>query len=372
MITRIWLALVLVVTTFVASATTGFASRAEQSLRDSVYVSPTWGFLVRWYDDEWTVYQETTTDGVDTLWLTDTMGNTAGFEGRAGYSGDARACLDDLVSGVQETTAAGDAAVATDEFDRPFKIFHPWRSWTVLLVPVRGDDQESAVDHLVYRDCRTLVPGEAVFVRTLIAPAEMFSDELPQLDVLNAALPRGAWYGSIYEELTAPGQSDQGSWSPMPVDSIEPWELPGVPKLLGTQDGSELGMMTQVDGDPENNTVVVMIENSGTAPLEIDPLQFTDSNWDLFDGLIEPRPDPDLSPVQTVWNDGTESGPRTLPPGTWASLTLEFPEPLEPRSRSSFLVYWDNRLIDGAIALECLDNCGYGGGASRPRLRLGR
>ena len=31
---------------------------------------------------------------------------------------------------------------------------------------------------------------------------------------------------------------------------------------------------------PENNTVVVMIENSGTAPLEIDPLQFTESNWD--------------------------------------------------------------------------------------------
>jgi hypothetical protein len=197
MITRIWLALVLVVTTFVASATTGFASRAEQSLRDSVYVSPTWGFSVRWYDDEWTVYQETTTDGVDTLWLTDTMGNTAGFEGRAGYSGDARACLDDLVSGVQETTAAGDAAVATDEFDRPFKIFHPWRSWTVLLVPVQADDQEPAVDHLIYLDCRTLIPDEAVFIRYLTAPAEMFSDELPQLDVLNAALPRGAWYGGI-------------------------------------------------------------------------------------------------------------------------------------------------------------------------------
>ena len=170
---------------------------------------------------------------------------------------------------MEESTDTGDSAVATDEFDRPFKIFHPWRSWTVLLVPVRGDDQESAVDHLVYLDCRTLVPEEAVlFVRYLIAPAATFSDELPQLDVLNAALPRGAWYGGIYEELTAPGQSDQDSWSPMPVDSIEPWVLPGNPELLGTQDGSELGMMTQVDADPENKTYVVMIENSGTAPLE--------------------------------------------------------------------------------------------------------
>ena len=214
-------------TSFVASTINGLASRAEQSLRDSVYISPTWGFSVRWYDDEWTVDQETTTDGVDTLWLTDTMGNTVGFEGRAGYGGDARACLDDLVSAVEETTDAGDAAVATDEFDRPFKIFHPWRSWTVLLVPVQADDQESAVDHLVYLDCRTLVPDQAVFVRYLVAPAETFSDELPQLDVLNAALPRGAWYGGIYEGLTAPGQSDEGSWSPMPVDSIEPWAVAG-------------------------------------------------------------------------------------------------------------------------------------------------
>ena len=372
MIARIWLTLMLFGASFVASASNGLASRTEQSLRDSVYISPTWGFSVRWYDGEWVVDEETSADGVDTLWLTDTMGNAVGFEGRAGYGGDARACLDDRVSAVQETTDAGDVTVATDELDRPFKIFHPWRSWTVLLVPVRADDQGSAVDHIVYLDCRTLVPDQAVFVRYLVAPVETFSDELPQLDVLNAALPRGAWYGSVYEMLTAPGQSDDGSWSPLPVDSIEPWELPGNPKLLGAQDGSELGMMTQVDGDPEQNTFVVMIENSGAEPLDIDPLQFSEANWDYFDGLIEPRPDPDLAPVRASWDDGAESGPRTLPPGSWASLTLEFPEPREPRTRSSYLLYLDDRLMDGVIALECLDTCGYGGGASRPRLRLGR
>src|SRR4051812_4103574 len=199
MIIRTGLTLILAVTSCVASVLTGLASRAEQSLHDSVYISPTWGFSVRWYDDEWTVDQQTTSDGVDTLWLTDSMGNAVGFEGRAGYSGDARACLDDLVSAVQETTDAGDAVVATDESDRPFKIFHPWRSWTVLLVPVQADDQASPVDQLVYLDCRTLVPDEAVFIRYFVAPAETFSDELPQLDVLNAALPRDAWYGSVYE-----------------------------------------------------------------------------------------------------------------------------------------------------------------------------
>jgi hypothetical protein len=372
MITRIWLTLMFVVTGFATSTIHGLASRAEQSLRDSVYISPTWGFSVRWYDDEWSVDQETSSDGVDTLSLSDTMGNAVGFEGRAGYGGDARACLDDRVSAVQETTDAGNATVATDEFDRPFKIFHPWRSWAVLLVSTQADDQESAADRLVYLDCRTLVPDQAVFVRYLVAAAETFSADLPQLDVLNAALPRGAWYGSIYEGLTAPGQSDEGSWSPLPVDSIDPWQLPGDPELLGTQDGTELGMMTQVDGDLESNTVVVMIENSGAEPLKIDPLQFTDANWDYFDGPIEPPPDPDLAPVRATWDNGSESGPRTLLPGTWASLTLDFPAPAEPRSRSSFLLYRDNRLSNGVIALDCLDNCGYGGGASRPRLRLGR
>ena len=57
----------------------------------------------------------------------------------------------------------------------------------------------------------------------------------------------------------------------------------------------------------------------------------------MFDGLIEPRPDPDLAPERALWDDGAGSGPRTLPPGTWASLTLEFPEPLDPdRARAFF------------------------------------
>jgi hypothetical protein len=62
MLARIWLTLILVMTSFVASTTNGLASRAEQCLRDRVYISPTWGFSVRWYNGEWTVDQETTTE----------------------------------------------------------------------------------------------------------------------------------------------------------------------------------------------------------------------------------------------------------------------------------------------------------------------
>ena len=149
--------------------------------------------------------------------------------------------------------------------------------------------------------------------------------------------------------------------------------MPGNPELLGTQDGSELGMMTQVDGDPENNTVVVMIENSGAEPLEIDPLQFTDSNWDYFDGPIEPRPDPDLAPVRTICGTMAPNPDRApcLPEPGPASRS-NFRSRLSPDRARAFCCTRDNRLIDGVIALECLDNCGYGGGASRPRLRLGR
>ena len=136
----------------------------------------------------------------------------------------------------------------------------------------------------------------------------------------------------------------------MPVDSIEPWELPGIPKLLGTQDGSELGMMTQVDADPENNTVVVMIENSGEAPLEIDPLQFTESNWDYFHGLIEPRPDPDLSPVQALW---------TMDPDLDRAPCLPGPG---PASRSNFR---SHSSPDRARAIFCTGTTGSSMARSR-------
>lgn len=358
------LLLVLVVGAFCSSELGVAASRTDGGLRDRVYVSPSWGYSVRWYDGEWVVDEESSSAGTDSLWLSDELGIGVGFEGRRGYGGDARACVDDRVGLVEGTPTASNIVVLQDESGRPQKFFHPWRSWVLLIVGYQDSGQ--VVDRVVYIDCRTLVPDEAVFIRYLIAPAESFSNELEKFDVLNAALPRSAWAGNPIIGLSEPGLDREWAPPPLPVDSIWPWVYPDDPKLLATDDFIELGMMTQVDGDMTNNRYVVTIENSGQSPLLIDPAGFVITNVpDL------PQRDLDLEVTRANWSDGAEPGPRMLDVGSWATVTLEFPTPAEERL-SSVLVYRDMQLSGGEVALDCTASCGYGGGGSRPKIRISR
>jgi hypothetical protein len=340
------------------------ASREDGSLRDGVYVSPTWGFSVRWYEDEWSIVSEATEDGSDSLWLEDESGARIGFEGRRGYAGDARACLEDVRAQVGEIYGVPGTAIR-DEADQPQEILHPWRSWIALFVEGNVDGERA--DLVVYLDCRTLVADEAVLVRYLAVPVATFTDEDPRFDPLNAALPRSAWLGDPVRGLSGPFLYAESAASPFPADSLAPWQYPDDPHLLADELWTEFALLTVVDGDKARRIYVVMIENVGSEPLTIDPAQFSDSS-----NPREPGSDADISPVRASWDDGTAPGPRTLSPGTWASLTLEFPPLPAPRTQPSFLVYWDNQAEGGAVMLDCLDNCGYGGGGSRPRLRLRR
>jgi hypothetical protein len=321
---------------------------------------------VRWYGDEWTVDEESSDDGLDTLWLEDADGNLVGFEGRIGYGGDARACLDDLAIGVQEAPAASDVVQVRDELERPQKIFHPWRSWVVLLVGYEDEASGEVEDHLVYLDCRTLIPGQAVFIRYLVAPVATWPDDLARFDVLNAALPRGAWLADPVGGLVAPGLDLELTVPPLPADSLLPWEYPDEPKLLTGAGGVERAMLTQVDGDRERRAFVVTIENAGVDPLTIDPARFAAANPPASDVV-----DPDIAPQTATWADGAPDGPREIAPGAWASLTLAFP-PAEPREAATFLVYRDEQTAAGAVVLDCLEACGYTSGGTRPRLQLNR
>jgi len=109
-----------------------------------------------------------------------------------------------------------------------------------------------------------------------------------------------------------------------------------------------------------------MIENSGESQLIIDPAGFVITNRpDLSER------DPDLELTHATWDDGAEPGPHSLDPGSWAGLTLEFPTPAEERL-ASVLAYRDTQLTGGMITLDCTASCGYGGGGSRPKLRISR
>ena len=126
------LPIALLVVAMLIPAVSAGASRAELSLRDTLYVSPAWGYAVRWYGDEWSVAEETSSGESDRLRLTDALGSVVTFEGRRDYQGDARTCLDDQL---EQIAAEGgqDIMVLTDDLDRPQKIYHPWRSWMALL-----------------------------------------------------------------------------------------------------------------------------------------------------------------------------------------------------------------------------------------------
>lgn len=338
------------------------ANRADGTLRDTFYFSPSWGYSVRWYADEWSVASEASQDGADTLVLESATGASIRFEGRSAYLGDARACLDDQLAAL-EAEGAQDIAVLYDDAERPQKIYHPWRSWILLIAAVPGNDGTS--DQAIYLDCRTLLHDDAVFIRELRMPAADFATDLVDLDVLNAALPRGAWIEGQGFRLTAPGLEFGWTDSPLPVDSLMPWEFPEAPAPIFGVDG-EFGMLTTVDGASESQQYVVVIENTGEAALIIDPAQFMISNRPTITPV-----DPDVAALSAVWTDGSPDGARSIPPGDEASILLGFP-PRGETTDQTLLVYWDAAIRDGGVALTCVTNCGYGGGGSRPKVRAMR
>src|SRR4051812_41538658 len=71
-------------------------AQEDRGVHDMSYTSPNWGYHVRWYSDEWSIEQESSDGAIDSLWLTDAVGNVIGFDGGPGYDGDAVSCLDDM------------------------------------------------------------------------------------------------------------------------------------------------------------------------------------------------------------------------------------------------------------------------------------
>ena len=365
-LTRLRFAFALALLAFTLIASNSLAIQEEfdlrDSLRDTFYFSPSWGYSVRWYGDEWFVADESSQAGDDRLVSENGAGASIRYEGMSAYLGDARACLDDQIAAL-EASGAENIAVLQDDRQRPQKIYHPWRSWTLLIAAVPTD--AATADQAIYLDCRTLKPDEAVFIRELRMPAADFSSDLPELDVLNAALPRGAWVEGPGFQLEAPGLDFGWTESPLPTDSLTPWSFPEAPRPISGPNG-EMGILSVVDGNRETQAYVVVIENTGAAPLFVDPAQFTISNRPT-----EPQVDPDVAALSATWTDGAAAGIRTIEPGTEASLLLSFPPP-DFSGGPTMLVYWDSSITDGGVALTCVTSCGYGGGGSRPKVRAVR
>lgn len=339
------------------------ATREGRSLHDMNYVSPDWGYVVRWYGDEWRVDDQSSDDGFDSLWLSNDDGVIAGFQGGQEYAGDAAACLDDLIAGIEQYPGAVDPVVVVDEEGAQQIVRDPWLSWVVLLVGLPTG--EETVDQVVYLDCQTLVPGEAVLSRMLAGVAASFDQHDRRFDVLNVALPRSALVVDPRSGLLGPGMADGQMPRPFPAEFVCAG-FPRIGQLLVDASSAELGMMTVLDG--EALTRVIAIENTSDAPLTIDPAAFV-VGFQSFDGSAPP---PDLAPATANWLMGGSSL-ITLQPGQQELLQVSYSRDDLPEAAIGALVYRDPRLAEGSVELDgCLmGGCGCGGGARIP-LRLSR
>jgi hypothetical protein len=367
---RVWLIGFLVLTTLAALPLPALGQE-PRGLHDMAYTSPNWGYHVRWHSDEWTIDEETSEGGADSLWLSDTSGNVAGFDGAAAYNGDATLCLDDLIATVESIPDATNIEVVYDEAGTEQSTYDPRRSWIMLLVGIPAGDQ--VIDHVVYLDCRTLAPGQAVLARTLAGPAATFLSNLGRFSVVQTTLPRSAWeYNAEYDWLV--DGRGEGSDLALFFDGV----CGGFPRdgrLLFSPDGTERAMVSLVDGTSSydaddssaDNDRVLMIENTSTAPLTIDPAGFVYREG--FPGFDELR---DIGLPDVVWEDTGDTGAREIGPGSWAPVQLLWPDDLVLPQGGVYLLYRDDEFAGGEVEVDSIGVAGGCGGGSRPNLRISR
>ncbi len=148
------------------------------------------------------------------------------------FAGDASRCLDANSEQVAAEPGASEIAVVLHEIDEPQGMRDPRRSWTLSLA--RFEVQGMVIEAFDYVDCLSLIPGEAVLVRTFLGPAAAFEANVDRLDVLNAALPRC---------VDQPDESNWGASGGSPLLANPAWSFKGLvggtPRPLFGVDGRE-------------------------------------------------------------------------------------------------------------------------------------
>jgi hypothetical protein len=161
------------------------AGRASQVSGDS-YVSPTYGYSISWNAEFWTVSNESSSDGVDSLVLR--LGDGVGNFYLTGLPAaqDPADCLAAIASGRAES---GDYPGYGEVRGRETPEAGPGGAGALFgytLVTQSGDE----IPLVQYLECRTLIPGEALLLITLevIDEASLYEAALVLYDELIATL----------------------------------------------------------------------------------------------------------------------------------------------------------------------------------------
>jgi len=300
------------------------ATLAQQStIKDTVYVSPTWGFSVRWHDDEWILDLDLSSDGSDTLGLRDSDENYLLFTGERGFAGNADACLDQMIADAGEVPGP-DLAVATDSAGDPYEYRDPEQAYIVYQTTA-ADADGNPQDLVVYAECQTLVPGEAVLKRQYSGTPDTFMQSYDAIvDVLESV--HHPWASAFLPEDDSAPRFVWSGYSPLrgrdrDTANLFPFPDSGVPSTL---------LIDLVD--QAGTTRVVTFRNVSAAPVSVEP---SNLNQTLLSVLAEEPPI--MEPATAVtWEDGVNlnsDGSRTLAPGESATVHVTIPS-IDPNQMS--------------------------------------
>ena len=288
------------------------ASAQQDTIKDTLYTSPTWGFTIRWHSDRWDVVHDLSGDDLNVLGLSDDGGNIVVFTGLRNYAGDAAACLDDMRAGAFSDPAE-DAAIATPTIEP--EVLFEWsdehQAYVLLQTTSAGAD--GPTDDVLYLECQTLVPGEAVFQRFYSAPAAVFDQSYDDVvDLLESVhLPASAW---LPEDENDPAYVWAG-YAPLRDEerrdaTLFPLDGEAAPRLL-------IGLV-----DESGDTRVVTFENVSDRAVLVEPANLTL----IYTSLFDEAEDQIHRPYALAWEDGVTAnadGSRTLAPGERATVHVQ-------------------------------------------------
>jgi hypothetical protein len=160
------------------------------------WTSPTYGFSVSWAGTEWQPDPAGTLAAVgperlDRLHLLNGVSSLY-FEGATRYHGDLPACVAEEANLLSQETGVSDIRPYRDEEGVQLVADGPNSSAAAFTLTLSIGDQE--VELVDYVECRTLIPGQAVLIITLVTEPPGFRQELAaaQTVIDTIALPEEA------------------------------------------------------------------------------------------------------------------------------------------------------------------------------------
>ncbi|HEX5992006.1 MAG TPA: hypothetical protein VFY70_05515 [Thermomicrobiales bacterium] len=198
---------------------TSAAAELFAQIEGERWTSPTYGFSVSWAGTEWQPDPEGTLTAVgperlDRLHLLNGVSSLY-FEGATRYQGDLSACVAEEANLLAQETGVSEIRPYRDEEGVQLVADGPNSSAAAFTLTLSIGDQE--VELVDYVECRTLTPGQAVLIITLVTQPPGFDQELaaaqtvidtielPEESPLDPLAAYGGWLAAAQERPSIAG-----------------------------------------------------------------------------------------------------------------------------------------------------------------------